>query len=257
MADAVHNLSDVLSLLLAWGASWLVRRAPTRDFTYGLRSTSILASLANALLLMFVTGGIVWEAVLRLQQPVLPGGWEIVVVALIGVVINGGTAAMFMRGSKHDLNLKGAYLHMAADAGISVGVALSGLLVIWTGWRWLDPAVSLAIALVILVSGWGLLRESVRMALHAVPENINLDAVRGFLAQIDGVTGVHDFHVWPMSTTETALTAHLERPEGSPDDSVLRQISDHLASLGIAHMTLQFERGSDGGLCRLSSPEAV
>lgn len=211
LADAAHNLGDVLGLLLAWGAVWLGRRHPTRHRTYGYGRSSILASLTNAVVLLIGVGGITVEAVRRLIDGVAPGevgGKTVMIVAAVGILINGVTALLFARGRKGDLNVRGAFLHMAADAAVSAGVVISGLVILLTGWSWLDPMVSLGIAALILVSTWGLLRDSVNLALDKVPENVDAEKVLAFLAALPGVTEVHDCHIWPLSTTETALTVH-------------------------------------------------
>jgi cobalt-zinc-cadmium efflux system protein len=244
IADAGHNLGDVLGLVLAWVAVRLSKRAPSARFTYGLRGSSILAALANAVLLLVVTGGIAWEAVQRLFHPQPTAGVTIMVVSAIGVVINGASALMFMSGSKGDLNIRGAFLHLAADALVSLGVVVTGGVILLSGWMWLDPAISLVISLVIVWGTWSLLRESLNLALHGVPAGIDEQAVQAFLASAPGVTEVHDLHIWGMSTTETALTAHLVRPEGPADDELLHRLCDTLQSrFHIGHATLQFETG--------------
>ena len=222
VSDAVHNLSDVFALLLAWGAAWLAGKRPTDTHTYGYRRASILAALFNAGLLLVAVGGIAVEAVNRLREPAEVAGWTVVWVAALGILVNGGTALLFMRGRHGDLNIRGAYLHMAADAAVSFGVVIAALLIMATGWLWIDPAISLVIAAVVLVSGWGLMRDSVNLALDAVPRGIELADVRDYLATFEGVTEVHDLHIWAMSTNETALTAHLVRP-GGHDDAFLHQ----------------------------------
>lgn len=245
MADAGHNLSDVLGLVLAWGAALLAKTAPTRRFTYGLRGTSILAALGNALLLMVACGAIAWEAVQRFAHPEPVAGTTVSIVAAIGVLINGFSAWLFMAGSKHDINVRGAYQHMAADAALSLGVVVSGLLVMYTGWSWLDPAVSLVIVVIIVAGTWSLLKESIQMALAGVPAGVDATAVTGFLAAQAGVTEVHDVHIWPMSTTETALTAHLVIPDGYPGDAYIDEIVAHLREdFAIHHCTLQVEQGT-------------
>lgn len=242
LADAGHNLSDVLGLLLAWGASVLVKRAPTARYTYGLRSTSILAALANATLLLLVTGGIAWEAVLRFRHPSEVEGMTVIVVAAVGVVINVATALLFMSGRKGDLNVRAAFQHMAGDAAIALGVVVAGFAILYTGWHWLDPVVSLVIAVLVIFGTWGLLRDSVALALDAVPAGIDFEKVRGFLAAMPGVSEVHDLHIWGMSTTETALTAHLVFPGGFPGDAkrmeICAELREHFA---IHHATIQIE----------------
>jgi cobalt-zinc-cadmium efflux system protein len=255
ISDAVHNFSDVIALLLAWGAAWLARRRPTDRHTYGYRRASILAALANAGLLFIAVGGIVVEAIDRLRQPADVAGLTVVLVAGLGIVINGATALLFMRGRHGDLNIRGAYLHMAADAGVSLGVVLAALVIMATGWSWIDPAVSLGVAAVVLVSGWGLARDSVNLALDAVPGHIELGEVRDYLAALEGVAAVHDLHIWAMSTNETALTAHLVRPGGS-DDEFLHQVCSELAHrFRIRHATLQVE--ADGSVCKLAPADVV
>ncbi|QDW38389.1 cation transporter [Bradyrhizobium sp. KBS0727] len=254
ISDAVHNLSDVVALLLAWGAVWLAQRKPTERHTYGYRRASILAALFNAGLLLVAVGGIVVEAVNRLYAPAAVAGWTVVAVAALGVAINGGTALLFMRGRHGDLNIRGAYLHMAADAGVSLGVVVAALVIMWTGWLWLDPATSLVIAAVVFWSGWALARDSVNLALDGVPRGIELAEVRIYLGGLEGVTEVHDLHVWAMSTNETALTAHLVRP-GGHDDSFLHRVCEELAHrFNIHHATLQVEISAE--VCRLA-PEHV
>jgi cobalt-zinc-cadmium efflux system protein len=252
MADAGHNLSDVLGLLVAWGAAVLTRSAPNRRYTYGLRGSSILAALFNALILMMACGVILWEAVHRFTSPAPVAGMTVAVVAAIGVAINGFSAWLFMAGSKDDINIRGAYQHMAADAAISLGVVISGLAIMATGWAWLDAAVSIVIVLFILVSTWALLRESLRMALAAVPDNVDAAKVTDFLHARPGVTAIHDLHIWAMSTTETALTAHLVMPAGYPGDAAVDAITDQLKSdYAIHHCTLQIEMGTTVHGCTL------
>ena len=251
VADAGHNLSDVLSLLIAWAASAAARRPPSERFTYGLKSSSILAAMANAALLLVALGAIAIETFRRLfdPAPVEPGA--IMIVAGIGIVINTATALMFVRGRKQDLNIRGAYLHMAADAAVSAGVVIAGLLIALTGWLWVDPVAGLVIVAIIAVGTWGLLKDSVKMALLAVPDSIDMPRVREFLAGLPGVAAVHDLHIWPMSTTETALTAHLVMPEGHPGDIFLHDLAHRLDhDFGIHHSTLQVELSPDAGCAR-------
>ncbi len=251
LADAGHNLSDVLGLLIAWGGASLAKRPASRRFTYGLSSSTILAALANAVLLLFAVGAIALEAVQRFRDPPPVEGVTVMVVAGIGILINGATAFMFMRGRASDINIRGAYLHMAADAGVSAGVVLGGALILLTGAAWIDPAMSLVIVGVILWSTWGLLRDSLTMALHAVPPGIDPEKVEEALNTLPGVTRVHDLHIWPMSTTQVALTAHLLIPAGHPGDAFLDDAQHRLAhEFGIGHTTLQIEVG-DGDPCRL------
>lgn len=258
VADAGHNLSDVLGLLMAWGAAAMAKQLPTARRSYGLRKGTILASLANAGLLLVAVGAIVWEAIRRLgaPEPLSPG--PVMVVAIIGVVINTATALMFMRG-QHDLNVRGAFLHMAADAAVSLGVVVAAA-VIWIApsWTWLDPAVSLVIAAVIVAGTWGLLRDSLDLALDAAPRGIDPEAVRAWLAARPGVTEVHDLHIWAMSTTETALTVHLIRPDNADADGFLHDTADALNSrFRIGHATLQIESGASGHACHLAPADVV
>ncbi|MFZ9396671.1 MAG: cation diffusion facilitator family transporter [Erythrobacter sp.] len=240
VADAGHNLSDVLALILAWMASVAARRAPSAGFTYGFKSSTILAALANALLLAIAVGAILFETIHRIINPAPVEGMTMVVIAGIGIVINSATALMFMRGRKHDLNIRGAFLHMAADALVSLGVVVAGIAILLTGQMWIDPLASLLIVAVIGWGTWGLARDSVRMGLHAVPEGIDEAQVRARLAELPGVASVHDLHIWPMSTTETALTAHLVMPHGHPSDAFLQQAAQTLEhGFGIGHVTLQ------------------
>ncbi|MEO8187783.1 MAG: cation diffusion facilitator family transporter [Burkholderiaceae bacterium] len=242
LADAAHNLSDVLGLVVAWGASVLVRRLPTQRFTYGLRKSSVLAALVNGSFLMLVTGGIAWEALQRFLHPEAVGGMTVVWVALIGIMVNGGTALLFFSGRKRDLNIRGAFLHMAADAVVSLGVVLAALGIVYTGWLWLDPAMSLIISAVIVAGSWGLLRDSLQMSLDAVPAGIDMAEVRGYLAGLTGVDEVHDLHVWSIGTTETALTAHLVMPFGHPGDAFIARVCNDLHErFGISHATTQVE----------------
>lgn len=258
IADASHNLGDVLGLVLAGAAAVLARRRPSPHYTYGLRGTTILAAIANAALLLVIAGGIAWEALLRLRQPEEVDATVVIGVATLGIVINTATALMFASGRKHDVNLRGVYLHMAADAAVSLGVVIAALGVLATGWVWLDPAVSLAIVAVIVGGTWGLLRDAVRLALHAVPEGIDPSQVRGFLEQQAGVREVHDLHIWAMSTTEIALTAHLVMPGGHPGDPFLAELAERIhRDLGIAHATLQVETDSGERPCALAPDHVV
>ena len=255
ISDAVHNFSDVIALLLAWAAVWLARKRPTQQHTYGYRRASILAALINAGLLLIAVGGIAVEAINRIREPADVAGWTVVLVATLGIVVNGGTALLFMRGRHGDLNIRGAYLHMAADAGVSLGVVVAAFAIMLTGWQWVDPAISLCIAAVVLASGWGLARDSVNLALDGVPKGIELADVKDYLGQLQGVTEVHDLHIWAMSTNETALTAHLVRP-GGYEDSFLHGVCEELSHrFKIHHATLQIEAGSD--VCKLAPAELV
>ena len=246
LADAGHNLSDVLALLMAWGANSLGRRQPTPRFTYGLGGSSILAALFNAIVLLIAVGGIATEAVRRFATPEAPDTTTMMVVAGIGIAINGFTAFLFARGAKGDLNIRGAFLHMLADAGISAAVVVAGLGILLTGWLWLDPALSLLVAAVIVRGTWGLLRDSVALSLDAVPAGIDPVAVRHHLESLDGVDRIHDLHIWAMSTRETALTCHLVMPAGYPGDGFTMRVAAELKQRwNIGHATLQIETGGD------------
>ncbi len=254
MADAGHNLSDVLGLLLAWGAAVLAKKQPSNRYTYGLRSTSILAALANGMLLLVACGGIGWEAVRRFAEPSDVAGFTVAVVAGIGIAVNGFSAWLFMAGRKNDLNIRGAFLHMVADALVSLGVVVGGVLIIYTGWYWIDPVLSLVIVAVILVGTWGLLREAIRLSLSAVPAHIDLKEVQRFLADLPGVAEVNDLHIWGMSTTETALTVHLIMPEGYPGDAFITSVADRLRErFAIQHSTLQIGTERLGNRCALET----
>jgi len=253
MADAGHNLSDVLGLLLAWGAALLAKKQPDGRYTYGLRSTSILAALVNSMLLLIACGAIAWEAVLRLMQPSSVAGMTVSVVAAIGIAVNGFSAWLFMAGSKHDLNIRGAFLHMAADAVVSLGVVIGGIAMLRTGWYWIDPALSLVIVLVIVIGTWGLLRDALRLSLSAVPSHIDLEEVQHFLASQPGVTDVRDLHIWGMSTTESALTVQLVMPQGHPNDAYMQNLSAELEQrFKIHHSTLQVNQGLVPATCVLN-----
>lgn len=242
LADAGHNLGDVLSLLLAWGASVLAARPPSARFTYGLKSSSILAALANAALLWVALGAILIETIRRFADPTPVQGLTMTLVAAAGILVNGLSAVLFAKGSKHDLNLRAAFQHLLADAAVSGGVVIAGLAIMATGLRWIDPVISLLITVVIGLGSWGLLRDSVKLGLLGVPDGIDEAKVRAFLAGQPGVTAVHDLHIWPMSTTETALTAHLVIPSGHPGDAFLHELAHELDhDFGIGHATIQVE----------------
>ncbi|MCF6192148.1 MAG: cation diffusion facilitator family transporter [Candidatus Hydrothermae bacterium] len=254
ISDAGHNFSDVLSLLLAWGGALLAQREPTERHTYGLRKATIMASLISAVLLLVALGGIVHEAIHRLWNPKPVEGMSVMVVASIGVVINTFTALLFLSGQKHDLNIRGAFLHMAADAGVSLAVVLGGGLMMLTGWPWVDPVLSLGIVGVIFWATWGLLRESVNLSLDAVPENIDLAGIRAYLTGLEPVARIHDLHVWPLSTTESALTVHLVVHKApTPDtNTFLSRIQQELFHrFGIHHATIQIEYADRENGCML------
>lgn len=242
LSDAGHNLSDVLGLLVAYGGLYLARLRPNQKHTYGLGRATILAALFNAMILLIAMGGIVWEAVGRFSHPVPIQGGIVMLVAAMGVVINGITAWLFMSGNKTDLNLRGAFLHMAADALVSLGVVIAGAMFIWTGWAWLDPAISLVIAIVILWSTWDLLRQSVHLSLDGVPVSIQLEKVRNYLTVQPNVIEIHDLHVWAMSTSEIALTVHLVMRDRHPGDEFLCRVAEELHdNFTIGHVTIQIE----------------
>ncbi len=254
IADAAHNLSDVLGLVISWVAILVSRRKPSSRYTYGWRKSSILATFLNAIFLLVTTGGIVWEAIQRLLEPSskVEGG-VIIVVAAIGIVINTATALLFASGSKGDLNIRAVFLHMAADALVSLGVVLAGIAIIFTKWFWLDPVFSLVISALIIFSTWELLKDSFNLAIDGVPNDVDERAVRTYLSELDGVTGVHDLHIWNMSTVETALTAHLVMPTGHNDEflaQISRELQQHFA---IAHSTLQVETGDRDHPCSLET----
>jgi cobalt-zinc-cadmium efflux system protein len=255
LADASHNLSDVLGLVLAWGATILSKRAPTARFTYGLRGSAVLAALANAVLLLVVTGGIIWEAAERVFAAPDVEGFTVIIVAGIGILINGVTAWLFVGGKGSDINIKGAYLHMLADALVSAGVVVVGLIIMFTGFAWLDPVVSIGIALVIIAGTWSLLKESLALSMQAVPEKVDPVAVRTYLTDLPGVTEIHDLHIWPIGTQEIALSAHLVMPQGHPGDAFLCEVQDVLQKrFAISHATMQIEIGD--APCHLA-PESV
>ncbi|MFN7975919.1 MAG: cation diffusion facilitator family transporter [Acidobacteriota bacterium] len=252
VADAGHNVSDVLGLALAWGATMAARRRPSKRRTYGLKRASILAALFNALTLLLVTGGVAWESIRRFLEPAPVAGKDVMVVAAVGVLVNGVAAGLFLSGRKEDLNIRAAFLHLASDAVASLGVAITGAAIMATGRLWLDPAASLVLSAFILASSWSLLRRAMDLALDAVPENIDLDDVRAFLKSRPSVADVHDLHVWAMSTTETLLTAHLVVSDLHGDDMVAR-ISEELRDrFHIGHATIQVERATPDDPCALA-----
>ncbi|WP_346296065.1 cation diffusion facilitator family transporter [Rhodopseudomonas sp. P1] len=257
IADAGHNLSDVAGLVVAWIAAGLAKRPPSARYTYGLRGSSILAALFNAVFLLLAVGAIGWEAVVRLFTPEPVAGITVMVVAGIGIVINAVTAWLFASGRHSDLNIRGAYLHMAADAAVSAAVVVAGVIILFTGWYWIDPAVSLLVAVVIVWGTWGLLRDSTALSLAAVPRGIDPATVRAFLSKLPGVTQVHDLHIWGMSTTEVALTCHLVMPGGSPGDPFLVDLAHELQhDFGIAHTTVQIETDPNT-VCALAPDHVV
>lgn len=255
LADAGHNLSDVLSLLLAWGASALAERKPSARRTYGYRRVTVLASLFSGVLLVLALGAIAWEAMQRLVNPTPIDGWIVMIVAGIGVVINTATALLFVSGQKVDLNIKGAYLHLAVDAAVSLGVVVTGVVIMVTGLLWIDPVVTLLIVAIILIGTWGLLRDSMNLAVDAVPSNIDSVAVRSYLSGLPGVASVHDLHIWGFSTRHVALTVHLIMPELPDSDSFLHDLAQALNDrFGIGHSTVQIERGVGDSACTLVDP---
>jgi len=250
LADAGHNLSDVAGLALAWMGAFAGQLAPDERHTYGWRRASILAAFANSILLLVAMGSLAWEAVGRLHAPQATQGWTIIVVAAAGALVNGATAAMFMRGRSLDLNVRGAFLHMAADAVISIGVVATGLVYLWTGWGWLDPAASLVIAAVIVAGSWDLLRQSVHYLFDGVPDSVDINAVRTLLLSRPGVSDVHDLHVWAMSASEIALSAHLVMPQGHPGDEFFAGLGRDLHDrFHIGHPTIQVEIDCRGHGC--------
>jgi cobalt-zinc-cadmium efflux system protein len=257
LADAGHNLSDVLGLVVAWVAMVLAKRAPSARYTYGMKGSSILAALFNAVFLLVAVGAIAWEPIQRFGEPAPVAGKTVMIVAAVGILVNGVTAWLFASGAKGDINIKGAFLHMAADAAVSAGVVIAGLVILYTGWTWLDPVVSLAIVAVIVWSTWGLLRDSLTLSLAAVPPGIDPADVRSHLEGLPGVTALHDLHVWAMSTTETCLTAHLLMPGGRPDDAFLMDAAAGIRErFGIGHTTLQVETSADTA-CALAPANVV
>lgn len=258
LADAGHNLSDVAALLIAWAASALARQRPSTRFTYGYRGSSILAALLNAVILFIAVGAIGLESVQRLIEPGPVASLTVIVVASVGIVVNGLTTLFFVRGRHGDLNIRSAYLHMAADTLVSIGVVIAGAVMMGTGWLWVDPTVGLVIVAVIVVGTWDLLRHSIRLALDAVPASIDPEAVRGYLGGLMGVAELHDLHIWPMSTTETALTCHLVMPAGHPGDAMLARLAVELRQrFAIQHATIQVETGDPAHPCELVPDHVV
>lgn len=244
VADAGHNLSDVLGLLISWLAIWLGTKSANAKYTYGYKSSSILAALFNAVFLLVAIGAISVEAIQRLANPGPVAEWDVIIVAAIGVLVNGFTAFLFMKGQKHDLNIKGAFLHMAADTGVSIGVVIAGFVILKTGWFWLDPVISLLIAIVILIGTWGLLRDAMNYSLEAVPSNIDQAKIYDFLMAQPTINQVHDLHIWGMSTTETAMTVHLCRSTLDHNNEFLENMNKQLSDqFPLTHITIQIELG--------------
>jgi cobalt-zinc-cadmium efflux system protein len=257
LADAGHNTGDVMGLAMAWGAATLSRRKPSGRFTYGFGGSSIIAAVSNAVILLLVVGGIGWESLLRLARPEATVGTTMMAVAACGVLVNGASALFFLRGH-HDLNVRGAFVHMAGDAAISLGVVISGAIILKTGWRILDPVTSLAISMLIVLSTLGLLKEALSLSLHAVPKSIDPGAVKAFLARQKGVKEVHDLHIWAMSTTEVACSVHLVMHSGHPGDDYIKSIAHDLEhDYGISHTTIQIELGDSGMSCPLAPDHVV
>ena len=257
LADAGHNFGDALALLLAWGAHVLARRLPTERFTYGFRSASILSALINAVMMLVTTGAIAWEAIRRFLDPGEVAGLTVMMVAALGIVVNGVSAWFLMAGRKGDLNVRGAFLHLVADAAVSVGVVLAGAIIYFFGWNWIDPAVSLAVSAVVVWGSWGLLRESLQLTMDAVPAAIEPSEVCDYLETLPGVVSIHDLHIWAMSTTENALTCHLVMPQGHPGDAFIARASHELEHrFKIRHPTFQIEL-ADAGPCPLEPAHVV
>lgn len=254
LADAGHNISDVLGLVLAWGAAFMASRAATETRTYGFRKMTIMASLISAIILILALGGIIWEALGRFLTPKPVDGPVVILVAAVGVVINTITALLFLSGQKHDLNIRGAFLHMAADAGISFGVVVAAVVIMLTGWFWIDPVISLVVVAIILIGTWGLLREAGNLAIDAVPRGMDITGIRAYLNTIESVIGVHDLHVWAMSTTEVALTVHLVVEDTERNNELLEEVQNYLhENFGIKHSTVQIEGASGPYDCLLDN----
>ncbi len=252
IADAGHNASDVASLLLAWGANALATKAATERRTYGLGKATVLASLASAVILLLALGGIAWEAIGRFRAPQEVAGMTVIIVAAIGVVINTLTAMLFYKGQKHDLNIRGAFLHMAADAAVSLGVVIAGIIILSTHWYWIDPVVSLVIVAVVFVGTWSLLQDSLNYAVDAVPRDVDLAGIKKYLHSFDHVIRIHDLHVWPLSTTRIALTVHLVVDSDTLDNAFLTTLQRHLHDdFGIKHATIQIENATSDEICML------
>lgn len=255
LADAAHNMGDVIGLLLAWAAYTLAKRSPSMQFTYGLGSTTILAALANGMLLLIATGAILWEAIQRIAQPAPVEGGTVIIVATIGILINSFAAFLLSRGK--DLNIRSAFWHLAADAGVSAGVVVTGIIILYTGATWADPVASILISVAIVWSTWGLFRDAIRLSLQAVPAGIDMSAIRSYLRRLSGVESVHDLHVWPISTSATALTAHLVMPI-MPQSDLSHVIAEEMQKqFKIAHATVQIELPQDAKKCHLEPDEVV
>ncbi|MHB1086662.1 MAG: cation diffusion facilitator family transporter [Minisyncoccota bacterium] len=255
LADAAHNTGDVIGLLLAWGAYTLAKKSPSIQYTYGLGSTTILAALANGMLLLVATGAILWEAIQRIASPAPVEGGTVIVVAAIGIGINSFAAFLLARGK--DLNIRSAFWHLAADAGVSAGVVVTGIIILYTGASWADPAASILISIAIVWSTWGLFRDAVRLSLQAVPAGIDLSKIRAYLKGLPGVESVHDLHVWPISTTDTALTAHLVMP-AVPKGDLSHDIAEEMRrQFSIGHATVQIELPQDAGKCHLEPDDVI
>lgn len=258
IADAGHNLSDVLSLLLAWGASILATKAATEKRTYGMRKATVMASLGSAILLLIALGVIAWEAIGRFMSPSPVDGTTVIVVAAIGVVINTLTALLFLKGQKNDLNIRAAFLHMAADAGVSLGVVIAGLFIMFKGWLWVDPMISLVIVVVVFFATWGLLRDSMNYAMDAVPDSIELSEIKKYLMNFDHVDSIHDLHVWPLSTSEIALTVHIVVNNNKIDNDFIRNLQQYIHdNFGIDHSTIQIETSMNRNNCMLDNKASV
>jgi cobalt-zinc-cadmium efflux system protein len=258
IADAGHNISDVVSLLLVWGASVLATKTTSDKRTYGFRKVTIMSSLVSAILLLVALGGITWEAIGRFQDPKPVEGITVIIVAAIGVLINTVTALLFIKAQEHDLNIRGAFLHMAADAGVSLGVVVAGIIIMIKGWLWVDPLVSMIIVAVIFYSTWYLLRDSMNYIMDAVPRGIDINKIREYLVNLEQVGSIHDLHVWPLSTSEVALTVHLVVNDHALNDELLSRIQHDLdKQFGIAHSTIQVESGDADNACMLDRPRCI
>ena len=258
IADAGHNLGDVLALLLSWGATYLAQRKPTKTKTYGFRRGTILAAFISSLILLMTMSIVAWEAIGRFSNPYEVNSLTIIIVAAIGVVINTITALLFFSSQHEDLNIRAAFIHMAADAGVSLGVVIAGIAIMFTGILWFDPAISLLIVVVIVISTWSIFRDSFNLALDGVPKDIDVEEVRSFILEQDGITEIHDLHIWAMSTTQVALTAHLVRDSDSIDDKFLHRLSKELQErFNIIHPTIQIESGKQAHLCDQAADDSV